>query len=327
MPVNLRLHLCWRAQRVPQRINLVEHHQARTATIARSGQVFTPNGKVGFGDPRVGRQNEHHCMRLCNQADGQFRLCAHGVEPRRVQNHQPLPEQWMGNIDERMAPARYLDEPVEPDRRIVLRLAVVPKAQRPRLVRGDQINLSHLFQRLRQLRRIIHVQVNLLPFFRRRAPVHQRLRLAARLNGKQSKARHDGRVITQFGRTHGGASRARGHDAPPVAGKENGVDEFRLAARKLRHKGHHHLVRAQLRFQRDQPLLHGGIQQVVLHHPLRKLLQARGRFAPPGAVLFECMVERHGALVMVRSGHYGSGALSSKRMDLGNAQGFWQVAQ
>ena len=90
--------------------------------------MLPPDGQVGPGHARVGRQDEDDGMRLRNQADRQFGLRADGVEPRRVKNHQPLPEQRMGNIDQRMAPFRHLDPAIGRHRRIVIKTAVIPEA-------------------------------------------------------------------------------------------------------------------------------------------------------------------------------------------------------
>ena len=95
MSVNLRLHLLRAAQRIPQSINLVEHHQARVSPVTFGDQMFAPDGEIGFRDAGIGRQNKHHCMRLWNQADGQLRLGTNGVQPRRIQNDQALLEQRM----------------------------------------------------------------------------------------------------------------------------------------------------------------------------------------------------------------------------------------
>ena len=46
LPVNLRLDLLRRAQRVPQRVDLVEHHQPGVARGVLGDQVFTPDGQI-----------------------------------------------------------------------------------------------------------------------------------------------------------------------------------------------------------------------------------------------------------------------------------------
>ena len=49
-------------------------------------------------------------------------------------------------------------------------------------------------------------------------------------------------VVQQLGGAHGGAPGAGGQQALLVVGEENGVDQFRLAARKLRDEGDIELV-------------------------------------------------------------------------------------
>ena len=230
LPVNLRFDLLGRAQRVPQRVDLVEHHQPGVARGVFSDQVFTPDGQIRLGHAGISRQNEHHRMRLRNQADGQLRLGPDGVQPRRVQNHQPLLEQRVRNVDQRVPPLGHFHQTIGAGARIVLRAVVVPETQRTGIVHTDISHFGHLLQRLGQLSRVVDVQVHPGPLFGRGAPLHQGLGFQARFNGQQAQAgRHVG-VPAQLGRAHGGAPSAGRHDAAAIARKKDGVDQLRLAA-------------------------------------------------------------------------------------------------
>ena len=295
LAVDLGLDLRGRTQGVPQGVDLVEHHQAGIVVVTLGDQVFTPDGQVGFGHAGVGRQDENHRMGLRNQAHREFRLGADRVEPRRVENHQPLLEQRMGDVDQRMAPLGHLDQTGGIDPRIVLRRVVMPEAQRARLVLRDMADFGHLFERLRELDRVVHIEVDPCPFLGNHAPLHQGLRLEPGLDGQQAQAGRRVRVVAQLGRAHGGAAGTGRHDAPAVTGEKDRIDQLGLATRKFGNKGHHDLVRAHLRLQPEQALFHGGIEQIVALHPFGQKLEAQGKRAPPGAVLVKLFVKRHGA--------------------------------
>ena len=139
--------------------------------------MLTPDGQIGFGDPRVCRKNKNYCMRLRNQADGQLGLGTNGIETRRIENHQSLLEQRMRDIDQGVAPFRHLDHSIRANAGIVFRMVVVPETEQTRILLGHMAHLGDLFHRLRQLRRIIHIQINARPLFRHHPPFHERLAL------------------------------------------------------------------------------------------------------------------------------------------------------
>ena len=146
-------------------------------------------------------------------------------------------------------------------------------------------------RRLGELPGVVDVQVHAVPLLGHHAPFHQRLRLQARFDRQQAQAGRDLGVVAQLGGAHGGAPGAGRHDAALVAREEDGVDQLRLAARKLGDEGDHHLVGAHLRLQATQAFLDGAIQQVVVLQPFGQQLQAQGELAPPGTVLVELFVE------------------------------------
>ena len=242
LPINLRLNLGRCTERVPQRVNFVEHHQSRVAGSLFSDQMLAPDGQVRLRHTGIGSQNKNDRMSLWNQADGQLRLGTDGIQAWRVQNHQALFEQRVGDVDQRMSPHRHLDQPVGPCTRVVIRTVVVPKPQCPCRIHGNVTNLGHLLQRLCQLRGVVHIKVHACPLFRRCAPLHQGLGLQARLDRQQTQARRYISVPAQFGGTHRGTPGTGRHDAAAIAGKKYRIDQLGLAARKLRDKRHHHLV-------------------------------------------------------------------------------------
>ena len=136
----------------------------------------------------------------------------------------------MRDIDQGMTPSGHFNQAVRAGRRVVFGVAVMPKAERAGFVLRHMPHFGHFLERLRQLRRIIDIQANLLPFFRHHAPLHQRLWLQPRFNRQQAKARRYVGVITQLGRAHGGTAGAGGHDSAPITGKENGIDQLGLSA-------------------------------------------------------------------------------------------------
>ena len=165
-------------------------------------------------------------MSLWNQADGQLGLGANGIEPRRIENHQSLLEQRMRDIDKGVAPFRHLDHPVRANAGIVFRMVVVPEAEEARIVLGHMAYLGDFFHRLRQLRRIIHIQINARPLFGHHPPFHERLALQACLYRQQPKTGRHGGVVAKLRRAHGRASGARWHDAATIAGKKDRIDQL-----------------------------------------------------------------------------------------------------
>ena len=177
LAIDLRSHLLRGAQGVPQGVYLVQHHQAYIRDFRVDDQMLTPDGQVGLGDTGVRPQDEHHCLRLRQQADRELGLCTDGVEPRGVEDHQALLQQGVGDIDQRMAPAGDLDQALRVDHRVVFRCLVVPQAERAGVVLGDLPGLGDHFQGGGQLLRVVDVEVDAGPLFRGHAPFHQGLGL------------------------------------------------------------------------------------------------------------------------------------------------------
>ena len=291
LALDLRLHFAAHAQGIPQGVDLVEHHQPGGVVFRLGGQMLPPDGQVRAGHAGVCAQDKDNAMRLGQQTHRQFRLCTHGIQARGIQDHQPLAEQRVGDIDQRMPPGGDLHHSLRIGQGIVLGQLVMPEAQRTRFVQRDPARLRHLAQRGGQLLGVIHIQRDLGPLFRHQTPFGQGPGLQTCLDGQQPQAGRHASVITQLRGTHGGAPRAGRHDAPAVARKEDGVDQLGLAARELGHKSHHHLVGSHLRLQPLEPLLDGIVHQLVVAHPLRQLLEAQGKFPAPCAMQIQLAIE------------------------------------
>ena len=291
---DLQLNLFGRAELVPHGVDLVEHHQPRFGRVAQGTEVLAPDGQVRLGHAGVGRQDEHHGMRLGQEAHRQLGLGADRIQAGGIQNHQALLEQGVRHVDERMAPFGHLDQAVGPQRRVVIGQLVVPEPEGTRLVLGDTPDLGHFLDGLGQLLGIVDVQIDPLPLAWRIAPVQQGLRLQAGFDGKQADAGGHLGVVAQLGRAHGGAPCTGRHDPAPVAGKEHRVDQFRLAARELGHERHHDPVILDLGMQLVKTLADGRIHQVVVIEPLGQQLQAQRKLLAPGAVFVQFLIECHG---------------------------------
>ena len=94
------------------RAHLVEGDQA-AATIAATGtDVFPPDRKIRLGDAGIRGQNEENCMGIGQQGQCELGFRADRIETRRVQDHQTLFEQGVRKANDRVAPARDLDQTI-----------------------------------------------------------------------------------------------------------------------------------------------------------------------------------------------------------------------
>ena len=74
-----------------------------------AGQVLVPHLEVGLGDARVGGQDEEERVRVGQQVERELGLGADRIEPRRVEDHEPLLQQRMREVDDRVPPAGDVD--------------------------------------------------------------------------------------------------------------------------------------------------------------------------------------------------------------------------
>ena len=84
--VDLVAHLLGRRERVDERVDLVQHDEARERVGA---EVVTPDREVRLGDAGVGPEDEDGRVRSRQQAQGQLGLRTDRVQARRVEDHQP----------------------------------------------------------------------------------------------------------------------------------------------------------------------------------------------------------------------------------------------
>ena len=284
-------------------------------------QVFTPDGHVRLRHPRVGAQHEDDGVRRGQQAQRELGLGPHRVQARGVDDDQTALQQRVRVVDQRMAPGRHVHTAVVLHGRVVLGLLVGPQAQGRGAFDADALGACDGPQGLRQRHRVTRVEWHVMPVLGAAAQFGQAQAAQPGLDGQQLQLGRQRGFMAQFHRTHGGAPRAGGQHAPPGVGEENGVDEFRLATRKLGHEGQHQLVRAQAFAQRSQQRLFG-----VARQPLG--LQAGGQRGHPGFELpapagqgVQAMGDgtgHGGALVGVRwcvatSAHASSGAWLRQR--------------
>jgi hypothetical protein len=101
-------------------------------------------------------------------------------------------------------------------------------------------------------------------------------------------------VEHQLGRAHRRAARGGWQYAVAVIGEEEGIDQLRLAARKLGDKGHMQPVFAQFVEQVGDTPVRLGVGKFVLDQPERELLQDLGEVGAPFAVGGKVLGKRHG---------------------------------
>ena len=297
LALQLGLHLRRGAEAIPQRIYLVEHHQTRIGQcllarrrIGRQHMV-APDGQVGLGHAGIGRQHEDHGMGLGDEVDGQLGLGTHGIQAGRIQNDQPLLEQGMGHVDQRVAPHGHLHQALLIHEGIAALVIVMPEAPGSRQIHRHLAHLGHLGQRVGNLLGIVHIQRQLQPGLGPGAPLAQAFQRFARIDGQQAQAGLQLGFPAQLGGAHGRAPCAGRHEAAAIVGEEDRIDQLGLAARELGHEGHHDLVATHLGFQPLQPLLHRDIQQLLGLQPFAQRMQLLRKAAAPCAVLVELLVE------------------------------------
>ncbi len=90
LALELAANLLGIAQVVPQDVDLVQHHQAVGGLVLAHQDVVAPNRHVRLRDTGVRSEDEHRHLGAREQAEGQLRLGAERVQPRRVDHHQAL---------------------------------------------------------------------------------------------------------------------------------------------------------------------------------------------------------------------------------------------
>ena len=252
--LDLLLHLLEGTQRVQQRVDLVQHHEAFLAGLAK---VVAPDGQIRPCDAGIGGQHEDHRMRAGQQAQGELGFGADGIQPGRVDDHQAALQQRMGVIDHCVAPGRHLHTAVFGHWRVVLRLRSVPETQCGGLLHADSLDAGDRGQCLSQRLRVARLQGHDLPMLFPRAQFSQRQAAQTGFDGQQRQPRRQVGFVAQLHRAHRGATRRGWQHAAARVGKEDGVDQFGLAARELGHEGQHQLFGRQAFAQGHQ---HRGVR-------------------------------------------------------------------
>ena len=272
------------AQPVPQTVDLVEHDEATALARAAALHVVAPDRQIALGHAGIGGEDEQHRVGVGQHRQRELGLGADGVEARRVEHHQPLLEQRMGELDHRMAPARNLDQPVGARLDALLARQIDRKAEHLRVLGGDALGLAHARKRTLQAGRIDRGQRIDRPFLAVALELaHRRLPCAG---ADRQQAQLGGRPLAplQLGRTHGGTPGARGQDAVAMVAEEDRVDEFGLAARELGDEGHGELVVVQALEQILQAQVALRVAHVIAREPGTQARHRLARIAAPAAV-------------------------------------------
>ena len=144
--------------------------------------MFTPDREVRARHTGISAQDEHYRVCLGNEVDGQLRLRTHGVQAGRVQNHQPLLQKRVRDIDDGVAPHGHLHHALRIGHRVLVRQIVMPETQRTRIVQTDLAHLRHFFEGFGNLVRVADVQGDLVPAVCLDAPLRQTLHLKPGFN-------------------------------------------------------------------------------------------------------------------------------------------------
>ena len=170
----------------------------------------------------------------------------------------------MAVVDERMSPHRYLDLSVGVERRVVGRLLVVPQAEPGRFRRGRLAGPHHFEQHFGQFVGTAVAQRDARPHRRALGQFGECRVVEAGLQRQQCQHRRLLRIPADLHRTHRRAAGCRRQQAPAAVGEEYGVDQLRLAARELGHKGDHQPVVGQPLPERGDRFGDGRVGQFVV---------------------------------------------------------------
>ena len=245
-------------------------------------------------------------MGVGQHVERQFGLGADGVETGRVEDDQPLLQQRMGKIDQRMAPARNRDAAVAFQAACGFLVGGIDQAEGLGGGGVDVDRIGQPHQRRAHFFRGIEVERKFGPGVRVALEVGNAALAGLGVDGQQPQRRSAERVEKQFGGAHGGAPGGRRQHALPVIRKEDGVDEFGLAARKLGDEGHVQLVFLQAAEQLVQAHLGFGVAQFLHVEPVAQRFDTHVHGIAPGAVVLEFVNQGsgfHGGRSGIRHSH------------------------
>ena len=145
-------------------------------------------------------------------------------------------------VDQGVSPGRHFDLARLVARRVVVGVGVVPEAERAGVFFADPLRSRHFLQRASQLFGIANVEIEPPPGARLGSQFSERQPFEPRLDRQQGKRRGGVACPAQLDRAHRRSPRRGRKNAPARVGEENGVDQLRLAARKLGNEGDHQLL-------------------------------------------------------------------------------------
>jgi hypothetical protein len=161
----------------------------------------------------------------------------------------------------------------------------VSSSQKPSaraLLLAHPLGARDLEQRLRELIRVAHVELEPAPGTRLRAHLGEREPLEARLDRQQQQRCRLVAAPAELDRAHRRAAGRRREDAAAGVGEEDRVDQLRLAARELGDERDDELLVAEPLAQRADLLRGLAVRQVVLGKEACQVLEAFAqRCAPP----------------------------------------------
>ncbi|OIQ76532.1 hypothetical protein GALL_417860 [mine drainage metagenome] len=318
LALDLRGDVVGRAQLVPQRIDLVQHHERARAT--RFADVLVPQFKIAARDSGVGAEQEQHGLRAGNQRQRQFGLGAQRVQPRRVEHAQALREQFVLDVEQRVAPARHVDAAVGGTRSVV----VDREAQRASPLGVDAHGVGEVGQRGLQRRRVDAAQLG--PGVGAALPLRQRRGVGPAGYRQQAQRR---RVLrrrrSDLQRAHRRAPGSGRQHAPAVSGEEDRVDQLGLAARELGDEGQLDDVAAQALIELGQRFAPQRVVDARVAQPVQQRGQMRQPLRAPAAEVDPACRVRPGpgggGGVVHRRGGFGIAARGADRVSgVGNAR-------
>ena len=245
--------------------------------------MVAPDRHVRLGDSRVGPEDEDRRMGGRQQAERELGLGADRVQAGRVEHDEALAQQRVRVVDQRMAPLGDLDAALVVERRIVFGTGVIPEAQGQRFVLADPAGAHHFGQRLRQLVGRADVELDAGPGARLRAQLAERQPFEPAHDGQQRQGRRFFGVVGEFHRAHRRAPRRGRQHAAAGVGKEDRVDQLRLAARELGDERDDQLFAGEPPRQRLQRFVRRTVGQLVFAEIVRELRQPLRQCGSPAA--------------------------------------------
>ena len=220
------------------------------------------------------RMNSTACA-FGKQVERELGLGADRVQSRRVEDHEPLLQQRMREVDDRMPPARDVDRAFalgfERGEEILVLVEAVLARERDR----HALHLRHARQRFAHAVGVRQVERNRHPLVGVVLELGDRRVLQPRLDRQQADRRRARRVVEELGRAHRRAARRRRQQPLAEIGEEDRVDELGLAARELGDERDDELVLVQPLEQLLDLEVDLGVGQILLARAIRAARKCR----------------------------------------------------